>query len=165
MKKLHSEQGISILELAIILPVMLLLIAGMIDMGFSMSRVKSVVSASRQAARVASSHSKLLSAAVACGTPVQRNCAELDPLPVSASVTDIASHAACSYLNENAPPREAWIVEVPTPVEIFEDGSSFFTTSVSVTYEGRNCFICMHQLVTTFEPRSRSSFVLEAPCS
>ena len=164
MNTVKSEDGVSLLELAIMLPVIMLLISGMIDMGFAINRVKSVVSASRQAARVAASHSKFLAAPVECGTPIASNCAQLAAMNTPPSVTEIAASAACQYIDNNAPPQENWDVDIPQPQQIAEDGVIFSTSSVRITYVGRRCFVCIHELFGSFEPTSSSSFVLEGVC-
>ena len=146
------------------LPIIMLLISGMIDMGFAINRVKSVVSASRQAARVAASHSKFLASPVECGAPIAENCSQLPAMNNPPTVTEIAAAAACQYINNNAPPIANWNVDVPSPQQVGEDGDIFSMSSVRISYVGRRCFVCIHEMFGSFEPTSSSSFVLVGVC-
>ena len=173
---LRSERGVSILELALILPVALILIAGLIDIGIKINRVKTVATAARHAARIAASHSKSLSSIAACGDPISLACAAADNPVQSSSTTGtgVPHDAACNFLRSANYNSEDWrvIVQRPTDIGAVEDGfgesvdanRKFYLVSVQVERLENKCLVCYDQIFKMLYPRSSSSFVLEGMC-
>ena len=54
LRRLRSRRGQSLVEFALILPVLMFLVLGMVEMGFAISHDTSIVTATRQGARVGS---------------------------------------------------------------------------------------------------------------
>jgi Flp pilus assembly protein TadG len=54
MKRRRGERGAEILELAIVLPILLLVVAGILDFGFMFQRYETLTNAAREGARLAS---------------------------------------------------------------------------------------------------------------
>ena len=175
--KRESDAGASLIELALILPVVMILIAGLVDIGFKINRVKTISTAARHAARIAASHSKSLSVVVPCGSPLALACDPGDsPTPIATTtVTGVAHHAACNFLRSAGYSAEDWrvIVDRPKRDNRSEDGpgeaisatGNFFVASVQVERLENKCLICYDQIFQMLHPRSTSSFVLEGACS
>ena len=162
-----GENGASLIELAIVLPVLFLLVAGMVDIGFKVGKVKTVATATRHAARIASSYSKNLASPPPCGEAIREVCPAGNTATTIAAgtLTEVARDAACNYLKSNGLSPEGWIVDVPLPNHVFEDGQEFSTTTVGLEPASDRCFICYQRVLSFFRPSSSSTFVLEGGCS
>ena len=162
----RSERGASMLELAVILPVVLTLVAGLVDVGLKISTVKSVALAARHGARIASSHSRTVIYPPPCGPRIEEICSGESQAQVitSESVTAVARDAACNYLRSTDMDPADWKITVAEPFEISEGGGKFAMATVSISRASSQCWVCYDRFFTSLRPESRSSFVLETEC-
>ena len=167
LSEIRSSKGASLIELALILPVVVILISGLIDIGYKINTVKTVASATRHAARIAASHSKSLSNPPPCGQELREICPPGSlPSPItSASVNEVARDAACNYLKASGHAPDNWQVFVPEVREVGEDGKLFKTTRITMTRIDNDCLVCYERFFESFRTESTSLFVLEGDCA
>jgi hypothetical protein len=112
--QLEDCRGASLIELAIILPLALLMIGGFVDFGLKLSTVKTIAAAARHAGRIASAHTKNVAFPPPCGPLVDEVCSpEPNPLPISSSsVSEVARDAACNYLRSAKLDPTDWKVKI-----------------------------------------------------
>ena len=192
MKKTRShadvfevERGISLLELAIFIPVLILIVAGIVDYGFALREVQAVSSAAREGARLGASHARInRTFTESGGVRTYSNLACADPaFPISSiqcgaktsglltvqpsdPVVNAAKKAACSAINNAGLNGNDWNVTANVPPQVAEDGTLFdlITVQISKSPSAAKCVICWDRLLDAFSAKSESTFVLEAPC-
>ncbi len=165
---LFTENGVGILELAIILPFFLVLLAGVIDIGSKIKTDKIITSASAYGARIAAAHSHGPAGGKACGVPATIVCPggpnEMQ-IPPAAPVAEAAAIAACNFIrSSNLKPNE-WEVTPSVNRSAIEDGASFFTVSVKVEAALETCLFCYDGIFKALHPQSVSMYVLENACA
>lgn len=162
------------IELALVLPVIMLLVAGIVDFGFKINSVKQIATVARHAARIASSHPRrvllLTEQRALCSSPSENR--ESGPCPVEPmtavmtndSVAGVAYKTACSSLATERMDPSVWNVtsEVRSTIE---DGSQFTAVHVAIERIGRDCLICYDRLYEIFQAKTESEFLVEEPCS
>lgn len=174
---LTDSSGISLLELALTLPLVILVVSGFIDFGIKINTIKDVAGVSREAARIAAAHARTgryhdeTRSPIACyeqdkpiisGTCQQ---ASFDAILKNDSVTVAAFKAACSGLKEVKSDLSVWKV-VSRVNAISEDNSSatFQLVQVAIEREGEDCLICYERLSELFKAKAEANFILEEPC-
>ncbi len=109
-----DERGVSMIELAISLPLIMILITGIIDYGYGMQTLNNISAATRAGVRAGSKASELTSdinlnrnPARACGinnghTPLTCNPSMIAPPtnPQQETIADAVMRATCSYLDQ-----------------------------------------------------------------
>ncbi len=179
-----DEAGISLLELAIFIPVLVLIVAGIIDYGFALREVQAISSASREGARIAASHARInRTYTESGGKRIYNNVPCVDPksplssilcgakssgaLTVEPSdpVANAAKKAACSSINNAGLNGAEWNVTASVP-EVAEDWTTFDVVTVQIEKnpDAAKCLLCWNNLLEAFRARSESTFVLEAEC-
>ena len=170
-------KGVSLLELALLLPVIVALIAGLVDFGFKMNAVKQVADAARHAARISASHSRRvilessdhLSAYCSLpddpSAPVEGSCSKEanQNLTASDSIAAAGHKAACAAIITAGLTPEQWQVKAQVESRN-EDGFAFQSVTVDISRIGEDCFICYDKIYQAFQARSSSEFVLEEKC-
>jgi hypothetical protein len=174
-----NTQGASLLELALILPLIFAFIAGLIDFGFKLNSIKQISQAARHSARIAASHSRrvMLETGIPAdcsvpnepATPVQGVCPKgaQQTLMKNDSVAGAGLKAACNTIAESGLNPEQWYVRATVKqadVETRVDGSRFEIARVEISRVGTDCLICYDRLHEAFESKSESEFVLEEAC-
>jgi len=119
-REANSERGVSLLELALILPLLLVFITGIIDYGVSIKTIKSLSSAAKTGARYAAAQSAAQSAtgvAVKCSAETSlsldtKNCDQILASSYADSIEYFAKWATCDSLNRADLGGEDWQVKV-----------------------------------------------------
>jgi Flp pilus assembly protein TadG len=88
--RVRSERGVELIEFAISLPVLLLILAGIIDFGFLFQRYEVVTNAAREGARVKSVASASTTADIGARVSAYLTDAGLNPALASTSVNPVA---------------------------------------------------------------------------
>ena len=184
--RMKAERGISLLELAFFLPVLVLIVAGIVDYGFALREMQAIQSAAREGARLAASHARVnRSFTESGGVRTYNNLACVDPAAPFSSIqcgakttglltvqpsdpiVNAAKKAACSSINNAGFNGADWVVASTVPPPVFEDNSEFqlITVKIEKSPAASKCVICWDRLLTAFSAKSESTFVLEAPCN
>ena len=166
-----GELGASLVELAIILPLAVLFIAGMVDLGYRINSLRVVSTAARHGARVAAGHARLLSNLAACGNPVAVSCAgpieHINNTPATNPVTLVAQQSACNYLRATKNfDAGQWQVRTEVMQNLSEppgDPRKFQAVHVSFRQVG-GCIICYANFLTRFIGEGGARFILEGAC-
>ena len=165
-----AEGGASLIELAIILPLAVLLISGMVELGYRINSLRIVANAARHGARVASAHSRRVTAPIVCGAVRTANCGGASVIinPTAASpVTLVAEQAACNFLRNtrNIDPAQ-WQVrsEVVTMSEPIGDPRPPFQVVTVALNQTSGCLIC-GTLLRPFIGEAGARFILEGDCA
>lgn len=171
-----NERGVSLLELAIFLPVILLIVVGIVDYGFALREVQVISSAAREGARVAASHARQgklkRGAPVECAGSATReeNCAKnISLLKVNDSTDSVASVAqksTCSFLLNAGVSGEDWLVRSSVIKDVVEDNTKFDLVRVVIRRNQTNsCVLCWEAVLSSFKAQTESTFALESPCA
>ena len=188
-----KEQGISLLEFAIILPVIFLLVAGLIDYGQLIREMNTLSLVARDAARTAASHARVArnstpgevqvpcdNAAsslnsLACNAPVtQLAIRQYDPgdtVHTPDSVALAAKKAACLGIQSaklDAANFDVTPSIVDNDYETPGDSTSFAPQEIRLHIQikpgARNCLLCWGNLLAGVPLQADSVFVLEDRC-
>jgi len=173
--RLKSDSGISMLELALVLPLTLVLIGGIVDYGFALREVQAISSAAREAARMGASYARLhrkarcADAATGGVTTVKCDTKNADDLKIvdGDSVTAATKKTACQSLRNAKLSPGDWNVNVEVPAPVTEDGSTFDVVTVKIQKgdKAKNCLICWDAMMDAMRGNSESTFALEYPCT
>ncbi|MFN8392208.1 MAG: TadE family protein [Bdellovibrionota bacterium] len=171
-----QEHGVSLLELAIFLPIIVLLVAGVIDYGSALREVQAISSASREGARIAASHARIHSLRIcnAGHKPSVGTCANPGTgdfqIAATDAINDAARKAACGFIASSGLNGADWQVSAVVPdansPKYTVDNMSFQMIHVTVekTDAARKCILCWDRLLDAFKAKADSSFTLESPC-
>lgn len=172
-KSIRSEDGISLVELALVLPLALLLIAGIIDYGFALREIQAISSAAREGARIAASHARRnvglnVKCADTANPATSISCAATgNALTIlnSDPIANVAKKTACQSIRNSKLTPSDWDVTAEVP-RVQEDGDSFDVVTVKIVKNAnaRNCLICWDSMLSALRGNSESTFTLESPC-
>jgi hypothetical protein len=170
-----NQRGVSLLELAIFLPVILVLVAGIIEYGSALRQVQAVASATREGARAAATHARIHGVRPCNGhspSDSQGVCVAGPGGTFEISNTDpvsiAARKAACSFIANSGLRGTDWNVSarVPSAAESTEDGTEFYTVIVDAERapDAKTCLLCWQSILSAFQQKAESTFVLESKC-
>lgn len=166
---LRSEGGVSLLELAIILPMLLLLIAGTVDLGFKIGAQKEIVTASRLGARAAASHARRAGGKAVCKSNTRAADCSLAQTNIQSvsSITDVGIIVSCQSLQNiyGYNPKD-WVVSSEVEDVTYNDGHLLERKLVSVHVRKikETCTFCYARLFDFLKTEAVSRFVLEETC-
>lgn len=188
-KRAGAEDGLGLLEFAIILPVLVLLVVGLIDYGNLIREMNTLSLVARDAARVAATHARTArnttpgEVPVMCENPAVPlssvdcggNAAQLQIQaynPGAASTTpdpiDVAAKKASCVAIRAAGLNPADFNVTPIVVDEAESGSSWVANElrlrIEIKPEARNCVLCWGNILSGVPLRGDSVFVLEDQC-
>ena len=162
---LKQQRGVSLLELALILPLIVIFITGIIDYGTGIRTVKRLSFAAKTGARYAASQSA--SGTFACGAAVSGSCQGSGD-----TVTGLGKWAACESLNEAGLTGDDWEVEVEVadaanagllqPSLSNPSGQVVRVTAKRRADAGRFCIVCADQILSSFGSNSPDSSVIKS---
>ncbi len=171
-----TEDGVSILELTLLLPLLLAFIAALVDFGIKFNMIKQISHAARHSARVAASHSRR----VMQRTEAPAVCSEEDDaravineicpagqdqaLMLTDSIARAAHKAACNTLLSTNLDSGQWRVKTSVDPSAVENGSDFTLIKVEIVKDKNDCLICYERIHESFEAKAMSEFVLEERC-
>jgi len=184
---LHNEKGVSFIEMAISLPLIVIFVAGIIDYGVGLRTINSISAASRAGARFAAKHSApvfnmsgVVANPPACGTGVAGGqCSGPNAnISVNASITDAAFQAACNYLHNDGL-GSGFLVDVDientTVANLQASISNPNPTTIKVTVRkdsggdanAKFCLVCAEHFVPGMKAdsiKSEATFLLDGSC-
>lgn len=176
----HSESGVSITELAIVLPVLVILITGIIDVGIGLRDIQVVTDAARNSALRASrsilTRPNLVADPPQCTSEnISTSISEFTDCTEKsvANLTRIQTSAwteACHYLDETGLDKSMWRIGVRVANEL-EDNQAvgLVTVRIEAVEDRQNCFFCATPFAITELPRSaftrEKTYPLTIPCS
>ena len=156
------ERGVSLLELALLLPVIILLVGGLVDVGLAINKVKTVADATLHGARMAGRSSGIIRK-VPCGDPGVYSCKKLSKL--SPSVVKEGLRASCDYLDTSGLDPDVWDIRVDVSSRPIIEGSSAFSMVKVAIQENRNsCLICYGKYIAALRNSSVSSYLMDGAC-
>ena len=125
-----TDRGMSVLELALILPLLMLLLAIMLDLGMSLRRYLVIVEAAKRGVRVAAS----LSSA--------------DPAPLCSALDSAVQTAANNYLDDNSITSSNYKVQSTFCRQLAEPPlNSIPIAVVRLEEQTRTCYVCIADYV------------------
>lgn len=163
-----TASGISIVELALILPVIILLIVGLVDYGSSLREIQVISQAARDGARAGSAHPRVFPgiACAATDTPLSTiDCTIQSQILGSDPVVNAAKKATCnSLLTSKA--SGSWDISAEVSC-LTEDSSKFQLLKVKIqqSASGSSCLLCWQDWIAALKPQTESAFVLERECT
>lgn len=172
----QDSSGVSLIELALVLPLIILLVTGLVDFGIKINAIKEISAVARHSARVAASHPRRVRlqtrAATLCSDPaapiISGACPPLQgtgaTILLNDPVTTAAYKTACNSLSAAHLDPSNWRVEAQVR-ETQEDNGLFQTIRVSIERINDECFICYDRLSDMFKATTESGFVLEENCA
>ncbi|GAC1402082.1 MAG: hypothetical protein NVSMB52_15970 [Chloroflexota bacterium] len=100
MRAIHGEKAQGMLEMALVLPILLLIICGILDFGFAFAAKLAVTNSARNGARYASTHPTSWTAADPAGQTTIEG--QIQNSGGTASIPNDDSHILISYLTSSA---------------------------------------------------------------
>ncbi len=176
-----GEDGVSFIELAISLPLIVVFVAGVIDFGIGMRSLSSISSASRAGARFAAKHSSPSpnNPIPFCGGEINNySCSgNLIQVGSSSSITHAARDAACNYL-KNDGLSDGFLVDVSiesSGVNLEQSISSPDPRSIRVTVkkdlggdpDSKFCLVCAEKFLPGMKAKnikSKADYILDGGC-
>ena len=154
---LVNEAGISALEFTLVLPLIIILIAGVVQLGNAYHELQVLQQALRHGARVAAHYSSP-TAGVACLT-----------------LTAAATKATREYLNQNGlypdlneldPNKFPWTI-TPSMTTKVEGGVSVYFINMlgQKSTQVNSCVFCPNRLLSGITPSATASFALRGACT
>lgn len=170
------ERGVGLVELAILLPLVMLLVAGIIDFGWTIRELQSLHNSAREGARVAASYARKQrqqngGVPAICANNIPLTPCDAANLAITSgdTIAEVGRKAACSFLQSANADRTAFDV-TPEIVEVASygphDRDKFFRIRVEVRKKStvRACFICWPDYFEGLRPMAQSTFALEDIC-
>ncbi len=177
-EKLGScEKGVSMIELAISLPLLFIFIAGIVDYGLGIQKLNDLSNAARAGARIGARFSS--GGIASCGASNTFTCGSFAGASLEGSgvtVSNAALIGACNYMDE-AGFDDTFLVDVGIASNvsaltgsISEPGNQMLTVTVRKDPGGGNtraCWVCLHDYVPGLaaeDMRSEATFILDGHC-
>jgi hypothetical protein len=168
-KLIQNQDGVSMLELCLLLPVILIFVVGIVDFGSRINGIKLISTAARHGTRIASAHSRRVTDGIPCGvsgTPIQTSCGGPAVQIVNAPTTTVKSvalDATCNFIRNSKLDGENYQVISDTFLRT-EDGVDFKFVKVKIKERAQSCILCFSGLYSSFEIQDTSTFMLEGNC-
>lgn len=159
----RTSRGAVMVEFAIALPLLMLMLSGVANLGSMLWQIQQFSDAARHGARIAANRSNdsILGSPRPCSVGTD-------------SLTFIAQQAAQSYINtNNLDPMNWWEDPVATIVSGgWSDGATDFPNSSFIQVEistntavTQNCVICYSNILSYLDISVRSVFLVEGACT
>ncbi len=165
----QSQDGVSMLELCLLLPVILIFVVGIVDFGSRINGIKLISTAARHGTRIASAHSRRITDGIPCGvsgTPIKTSCAGPPVQIVNAPTTTVKSvalDATCNFIRSSKLDGDNYDVVTDTFLRT-EDGVDFKFVKVLINERSPSCLFCFSGLYKSFKIQNTSTFMLEGNC-
>lgn len=176
-EQLKSEKGVSFIELALVLPLMFIFIAGIIDYGIAIRQLNNLSTVTRSAARYAAKHSVDHRLTPGQIVPCHQGLATIPchnqtnrPLPVMSSIEESAMISACNSLNKMGIGHD-YSIEPRVEKTVFDN---YYKINVTLRHNDNNplgsryCILCADAFIPALRNENiniRSSFILDQECS
>ena len=170
----QNSRGSTLVELAMLLPLVGFLIAGIFTYGSGLREIQVVHTAAREGARITASRTRGVSGMLCVDPanpvwdiPCNGTAAQLQIVTTDSAVA-IARKSACSYLQSASLDASAWdVIPAVETVTDTGDSSSFQGIRVQVTRRpgSKPCLLCFNELFSSLTQRGESFFILEGGCS
>lgn len=173
---LSNEKGVSFLELAIVLPLLFIFVAGIIDYGIAIRQLNNLSTVTRSAARAAAKHSADHRLNPGQFVPCHQGLATIPchnrtnaPMPRMAPVEQSAMISACNSLNRMGIGQD-YSIEPKIEKHPFDD---IYKINVTLKHNNNNplgdryCILCADTFIPALKKENisiRSSFVLDQAC-
>lgn len=168
-----EDRGLSLLELALILPVIIILISGILEYGWALREIQSASFSAREGSRLAASYSHAGNMSCDNGPtpPSPISCESFNgnyEIRTGDSVIVAANKATCASLQNSRLDLADW--QVKTEIrKICEDRSLFYLANVQIDQSpgANSCLLCWRRIISvpTSNYHSESSFALEGRCN
>ncbi len=170
----QKELGSTLVELAMLLPIIGFLIAGIFTYGSGLREIQVIHTAAREGARITASQTRKVSG-MRCDDPAN----PVWNIPCNGTATElqvtnadtaaaVARKSACNYIQSASLDASAWDV-IPSIETVADSGDSksFQGVRVQVTrrVDSKPCILCFNQLFASLTQRGESFFILEGSCS
>ena len=163
-----SESGVSLLEFALVLPLLIFVVSAVLNIGIKIRTINTLNEVARHSVRVTSAYSRTngFFDGAACGAPLpalSEDCpaGAVQPIVDGLGLLAVARVAACNHIKQNNLDPVDWTV-APSVRVVSEQGTSF--TYIDVEVRERNfgeCIFCAEKVSKSFAAVSSASQVLE----
>jgi Flp pilus assembly protein TadG len=178
---LHSQKkvrqrarGVAMVEMAIVLPLVAIILAGLVDFGLALRRIEVLSNVARQAARSAAAYSLEDDKSPSSLTPFRcfwgairgQDCARSTSPNVQQSIECLTYREAVRGLESGGLDPVNWEVDTSTRQLPDEGGVQVNAVSIAIKRAAgsRSCLICYLGLVGLNLESSQSTFELEGQC-
>ena len=161
-----DQNGSSMLDLAITLPLILILISGLIDLGIMLRHKNIATLAVRNGARIAAatSYDDRLTACQSLSESVRCDLTSY----VNPSLLQSSAKTTCEFLSTNGLKPADWTVDIQTinsSTQLQEDNLTLQAIQVSVTNQpGKSCFLCLEYFFPSLSMGAEILFSVETNC-
>ena len=174
-----NERGASMLELAVVAPWIILIIAGLVDFGLALQEVQYVADAARQGARTGSAASFILDdpdtadeEMMPCSDSALLQCLADTPQVINSSdaIDTVAYKAACNHMIQSRLDPAFWEIAVNISDNLVSEGVTVqsqtrFMNVVIKRVGGASCIICYDGMFDNFLAQASTTFPLEKNCN
>ena len=159
IKSDKCEQGSALVEAALMLPILILFIAGLVDLANSLDYRRVVSTATRHGARVAGALSH--DSNVLCTSDASISATSCASAPAGTDILDKAVRATCDYIERDKGNLDKFMIEAEAST-IDHNGNSYRAVNISTkTAPGAFCFFCPFNGFQSREIGDSSTFILE----
>jgi hypothetical protein len=147
-----GERGVSIMEFALILPLLVLLLGVSIDISFRVRSLNDINTAAQRGVRAASTYT--VGTAATCPAPgspivvtdhgVCPNTPGLATIDASMTAAQVARLTSCNYLEEHKYDSTNWATTTKIGYKLI-DGTFFATIEVELREQNADCVVCFQR--------------------
>lgn len=170
MKKLAlCEKGVSILELSIALPLLLILSYSTLEITLKINSLQQISSAAQEGVKVAASYAP----STAPGTPAVDICpigreevslvctgGGIENIPADANIGKVARISTCNYLKEQNIDASNFLITTTVEYRSFE-GKNFPVIQLSMKERNPSCTVCIEKLVSIIPADTDASMTIQ----
>lgn len=162
----HNERGVSLFELALVLPFLLLLIFGALEIAMKINLMQLIAAATQEGVKVASSYKPAPPRTVSCpnlgfATTVSKVCNKgaVEKISGDASLSTVARVSSCNYLKQQDLDASNWLVTTTIKFKQF-DGKKFPIIELSMTERKPSCIFCAEKVISVIPSDSSAEMSL-----
>lgn len=162
-----DQKGVSILELAIVLPLLTILVFGALEIGLKINSLQMVSAAAQEGVKVAASYKPPAidicpDPTVLNPTPVSVVCPNgaVEAIPLNSDLGTVAQISTCNYLKQQNMDAEKWLITTTVRFTDFE-GKSFPIIDLRMQEQDPECTLCIDNLVSIIPADSEASMSLQ----
>ena len=162
----EDERGVSLLELAITLPFLVVLIFGSLEAALKVYSLQTISAAAQEGVKVAAAYRAGASCAL---SPVPPSL----PSPVTCLATPqilntgvtfrrIARISTCNYLKEQGLDATRWEIKTAVTESTGINGKKFRFINLSIHERATSCTICINNALSLIRADSKAAMLLES---
>lgn len=162
----RDERGISLLELAITLPVLVTLIFGSLEVAMKVNSLQTVASAAQEGVKIAASYRGATQKAAFCAleSSLTQACTvgnSIQNIPnPPLNFSSIARISSCNYLKQQKLDASRWNV-ITKVIKIRLSGKDFRVIELTLQEKASSCTVCISNAVSVIKANSTASMSIQ----